>query len=445
MELKMPKLGESVHEGTIEQWLVSVGDTVEEYDPICEVITDKVTAEVPSTHAGTIQSIDVEEGETVSVGSVICHLEVEGEEDANSASAESGEDQEDQEDQSEASNTYSRSQANQTEEASTSSSSASQATTSHAQASSQPKNNGRYSPVVFRLASEHDIDLSQVVGTGFEGRVTKKDIEKAIQSGNNDVHLASSQAPQSAQATSQTSEETITSQDGDSTIPVAGVRKQIANNMVRSATEIPHGWMMVEADATSLVNTRNHYKADFKKKEGYNLTYFAFFIKAVAESLKEYPLLNSSWQGDEIVVHKDINISIAVADENKLYVPVIKHADEKSIKGIAREVNELATKARQQKLTAEDMSGGTFTVNSTGTFGSVSSMGIINHPQAAILQVESIVKKPVVIDDMIAIRHMVNLCISIDHRILDGLLTGRFMQAVKKRVEQYSVEHTSIY
>ena len=147
--------------------------------------------------------------------------------------------------------------------------------------------------------------------------------------------------------------------------------------------------------------------------------------------MKEYPLLNSSWQGDEIVVHKDINISIAVADENKLYVPVIKHADEKSIKGIAREVNELATKARQQKLTAEDMRGGTFTVNSTGTFGSVSSMGIINHPQAAILQVESIVKKPVVIDDMIAIRHMVNLCISIDHRILDGLLTGRFMQAVK--------------
>ena len=436
MELKMPKLGESVHEGTIEQWLVSVGDTVEEYDPICEVITDKVTAEVPSTHAGTIQSIDVEEGETVSVGSVICHLEVEGEEDSSSASTET------EEEQSEAADASSQDREDQSEQTSTTPSSASQAITSQSQATSQPKNNGRYSPVVFRLASEHDIDLSQVEGTGFEGRVTKKDIEKAIQIGNNNVHSEPSQQSQASPA--QSSQETVP-QGGDSTIPVAGVRKQIANNMVRSATEIPHGWMMVEADATSLVNTRNHYKADFKKKEGYNLTYFAFFIKAVAESLKEYPLLNSSWQGDEIVVHKDINISIAVADENKLYVPVIKHADEKSIKGIAREVNELATKARQQKLTAEDMVGGTFTVNSTGTFGSVSSMGIINHPQAAILQVESIVKKPVVIDDMIAIRHMVNLCISIDHRILDGLLTGRFMQAVKKRVEQYSIEHTSIY
>ncbi|MBX8992438.1 2-oxo acid dehydrogenase subunit E2 [Staphylococcus pettenkoferi] len=437
MELKMPKLGESVHEGTIEQWLVSVGDTVEEYDPICEVITDKVTAEVPSTHAGTIQSIDVEEGETVSVGSVICHLEVEGEEASSSASTET------EEEQSEASDASSQDREDLSEQTSMTSSSSSQATTSQSQATSQPKNNGRYSPVVFRLASEHDIDLSQVEGTGFEGRVTKKDIEKAIQTGNNNVHSEPSQQSQASPA--QSSQETVAPQDGDSTIPVAGVRKQIANNMVRSATEIPHGWMMVEADATSLVNTRNHYKADFKKKEGYNLTYFAFFIKAVAESLKEYPLLNSSWQGDEIVVHKDINISIAVADENKLYVPVIKHADEKSIKGIAREVNELATKARQQKLTAEDMRGGTFTVNSTGTFGSVSSMGIINHPQAAILQVESIVKKPVVIDDMIAIRHMVNLCISIDHRILDGLLTGRFMQAVKKRVEQYSIEHTSIY
>ncbi|MCY1591433.1 dihydrolipoamide acetyltransferase family protein [Staphylococcus pettenkoferi] len=437
MELKMPKLGESVHEGTIEQWLVSVGDTVEEYDPICEAITDKVTAEVPSTHAGTIQSIEVEEGETVSVGSVICHLEVEGEEDSSSASTET------EEEQSEAADASSQDREDQSEQTSTTPSSASQATTSQSHAKSQPKNNGRYSPVVFRLASEHDIDLSQVEGTGFEGRVTKKDIEKAIQTGNNNVHSEPSQQSQASPA--QSSQETIAPQDRDSTIPVAGVRKQIANNMVRSATEIPHGWMMVEADATSLVNTRNHYKADFKKKEGYNLTYFAFFIKAVAKSLKEYPLLNSSWQGDEIVVHKDINISIAVADENKLYVPVIKHADEKSIKGIAREVNELATKARQQKLTAEDMRGGTFTVNSTGTFGSVSSMGIINHPQAAILQVESIVKKPVVIDDMIAIRHMVNLCISIDHRILDGLLTGRFMQAVKKRVEQYSIEHTSIY
>ena len=215
--------------------------------------------------------------------------------------------------------------------------------------------------------------------------------------------------------------------------------------MVTSATEIPHGWMMIEVDATNLVKTRNHYKTVFKKQEGYNLTFFAFFVKAVAEALKSNPLLNSSWDGNEIIIHKDINISIAVADEDKLYVPVIKNADEKSIKGIAREINQLAQKARNQQLAQEDMTGGTFTVNNTGTFGSVSSMGIINHPQAAILQVESIVKKPVVIDDMIAIRNMVNLCISIDHRILDGVQTGRFMSQVKNRIESYSIETTNIY
>ena len=215
--------------------------------------------------------------------------------------------------------------------------------------------------------------------------------------------------------------------------------------MVHSVNEIPHAWMMVEADATNLVKTRDYHKNSFKENEGYNLTYFAFFVKAVAEGLKAYPLLNSSWQDSEIVMHKDVNISIAVADEEKLYVPVIQNADEKSLKGIAREINDLAQKARNKKLRTEDMQGGTFTVNNTGTFGSVSSMGIINHPEAAILQIESIVKKPVVIEDMIAIRHMVNLCISIDHRILDGLQAGRFMNFVKTRIEQYSIENTSIY
>lgn len=308
----------------------------------------------------------------------------------------------------------------------------------------QPRNNGRFSPVVFKLASEHDIDLSQVVGSGFEGRVTKKDIMSVIENGGT---TAQSDKQVQTKSTSVDTSSNQSSEDNseNSTIPVNGVRKAIAQNMVNSVTEIPHAWMMIEVDATNLVNTRNHYKNSFKNKEGYNLTFFAFFVKAVADALKAYPLLNSSWQGNEIVLHKDINISIAVADENKLYVPVIKHADEKSIKGIAREINTLATKARNKQLTTEDMQGGTFTVNNTGTFGSVSSMGIINHPQAAILQVESIVKKPVVINDMIAIRSMVNLCISIDHRILDGLQTGKFMNHIKQRIEQYTLENTNIY
>jgi 2-oxoisovalerate dehydrogenase E2 component (dihydrolipoyl transacylase) len=418
MEIKMPKLGESVHEGTIEQWLVAVGDTVEEYDPICEVITDKVTAEVPSSYTGTIKEITVNEGETVSVGEVICHMDVEGE-SSDSTNEEVSSNEQPQ---------------NDTKQVTENS-------LDNKQDENAPKNNGRYSPVVFKLASENEINLSQVVGTGFEGRVTKKDIEKAIKEGTakESSHYVNAKTPPVNTPT------TIGTQEPGSSIPVNGVRKQIAQNMVNSVNEIPHAWMMIEADATNLVKTRNHHKDSFKNKEGYNLTFFAFFVKAVAESLKAYPLLNSSWQNDEIVIHKDVNISIAVADEDKLYVPVIKNADEKSIKGIAREINDLAQKARYKKLRSEDMQGGTFTVNNTGTFGSVSSMGIINHPQAAILQIESIVKKPVVIDDMIAIRNMVNLCLSIDHRILDGLQAGRFMNYVKTRIEQYAIETTSIF
>ncbi|NJH87101.1 2-oxo acid dehydrogenase subunit E2 [Staphylococcus agnetis] len=426
MEIKMPKLGESVHEGTIEQWLVQVGDTVEEYDPLCEVITDKVTAEVPSSYAGKITKINVEAGETISIGTVICEMAVEGNDTAQENTAHSKE---------------------QTPTQTEPSSSTNQG---HSASENQPKNNGRYSPVVFKIASQHQVNLEDVPGTGFEGRVTKKDIEAYIASGESQTTSSQkatiTESNSQATSVSQSSAKSQTSSDVHaSVIPVKGVRKQIANKMVQSVQEIPHAWMKMEVDATELTKTLNHYKASFKAKEGYNLTFFAFFVKAVAEALHEYPMLNSSWQNDEIHVHKDINLSIAVAVEDKLFVPVIKNADEKSIKGIAKEIATLAKKARQNQLTNEDMQGGTFTVNNTGSFGSVSSMGIINHPQAAILQVESIVKRPVVINDMIAIRDMVNLCLSIDHRILDGLQAGQFLNEVKSRIERYTLEHTQIY
>ncbi|QHD15312.1 2-oxo acid dehydrogenase subunit E2 [Staphylococcus equorum] len=408
MEIKMPKLGESVHEGTIEQWLVSVGDTVEEYDPLCEVITDKVTAEVPSSFSGTIKEIIVEEGATVAVNEVICLVDID--------------------DESQETNNPITHQATESNEAQDVASNDIDDNVNNASNENKPKNNGRFSPVVFKLASENQIELSEVIGTGFEGRVTKKDIEKVIKKGTNKTPSTVVAPKDSPKVTKQAY---YNEPSPGSSIPVNGVRKQIAQNMVNSVNEIPHAWMMVESDASNLVKTRNYHKQSFKDSEGYNLTFFAFFVKAVAEGLKAYPLLNSSWLDSEIVMHKDINISIAVADEDKLYVPVIKNADEKSIKGIAREINELANKARNKKLRSDDMQGGTFTVNNTGTFGSVSSMGIINHPQAAILQIESIIKKPVVIDDMIAIRNMVNLCLSIDHRILDGLQAGRFMNFVK--------------
>lgn len=426
MDVKMPKLGESVHEGTIEQWLVQPGDTIEEYDALCEVITDKVTAEVPSTFNGTIKEIVVEAGETVDVGTIICRMDVVGEtsEDNNNSTDEQTESEVSKEDQPVKAE---KPISNEPQEG--------------------PMNNGQYSPVVFKLASENNIDLNKVKGTGNLGRVTKKDILNAIENGVSTENTPSKQVDATSEAITENTvqpEPETTSLPGDS-IPVNGVRRAIANKMLQSVHEIPHAWMMVEVDATDLVKTRQHHKSSFKQNEGYNLTFFAFFVKAVAEGLKKYPMLNSTWAGDEIKIHKDINISIAVASEDKLYVPVIKNADDKSIKGIAREINDLATRGRQHKLTSQDMQGGTFTVNNTGSFGSVSSMGIINHPQAAILQVESIVKRPVVVNDMIGIRDMVNLSLSIDHRILDGLMAGEFLKYVKERLQSMTIENTSIY
>ncbi|MEN2766044.1 dihydrolipoamide acetyltransferase family protein [Ornithinibacillus xuwenensis] len=419
-KITMPQLGESVTEGTISSWLVKEGDQVNKYDPIAEVMTDKVNAEVPSSFTGTIKELVVQEGDTVAVGELICYIETE------------------------ASSTGANPVPEKTETTTTSGKSNSD--------SGDQSMKKRYSPAVMRLAQENDISLEQVTGTGRGGRITRKDIEKIIASGqipttNNEPENQMEQnatEPTSSKPSAQTSP-TPTSQAGDIEIPVTGVRKVIAQNMVRSKTEIPHAWMTVEVDVTNLVSYRNKLKNEFKQNEGYNLTYFAFFVKAVAQGLKKFPQLNSMWAGDKIVQRKDINLSIAVAKDQELFVPVIKNADEKSIKGIAREIHELAQKARNNKLTADDMQGGTFTVNNTGSFGSVQSMGVINYPQAAILQVESIVKRPVIIDNMFAARDMVNLCLSLDHRILDGLICGQFLSYVKETLEGMNENTVKVY
>ncbi|TFD92228.1 dihydrolipoamide acetyltransferase family protein [Jeotgalibacillus sp. R-1-5s-1] len=427
-KMTMPQLGESVTEGTIEKWLVQPGDTVNKYDPIAEVNTDKVNAEVPSSFSGVIKELVAAEGDTLEVGEVICTIEVEGGGSEPSAEPEK-------------------------KEAPAEKPSA-QAAPVKAQAPKQDGSKARYSPAVMRMSQEHGIDLSQVQGSGKEGRITRKDLQKIIDSG--EIPTASSapaavpvqetrteEVPKpAAQPKQQTS---VPSAPGDIEIPVTGVRKAIAANMLKSKHEAPHAWTMMEVDVTNLVAYRDSIKGDFKQKEGFNITYFAFFVKAVAQALKEFPQMNSMWAGDKIIQKKDINISIAVATDDALFVPVIKHADEKTIKGIGREINELAGKVRAGKLKSEDMQGGTFTVNNTGSFGSVQSMGIINHPQAAILQVESIVKRPVVMNNgMIAVRDMVNLCLSLDHRVLDGLVCGRFLKRVKEILENTS-ENTSVY
>ncbi|WP_342505112.1 dihydrolipoamide acetyltransferase family protein [Sporosarcina sp. FSL K6-2383] len=429
----MPQLGESVTEGTIEKWLVKPGDTVNKYDPLAEVNTDKVTAEVPSSFAGTIKELIAQEGETLAVGAIICTIEIEDDGAVEAAIVAAPAKEEPVNEMPAAGSQKPASSLNR----------------------EKGKEAGRYSPAVLRLSQDNGIDLTLVEGSGKEGRITRKDLLAIIESGNiptastapvieAPASVASAAAPVPAPKPAEPVNVPVMA--GDTEIPITGVRRAIASNMLRSKHEAPHAWMMIEVDVTNLVQYRDSLKSDFKQKEGFNLTYFAFFVKAVAQALKEFPMMNSMWAGDKIIMKKDINISIAVASDDALFVPVINHADEKTIKGIGREVQELAGKVRSGKLKSAEMQGGTFTVNNTGSFGSVQSMGIINYPQAAILQVESIVKRPMIMDGgMIAARDMVNLCLSLDHRVLDGLVCGQFLARVKEILENVSADNTSVY
>nr|MBO2469755.1 branched-chain alpha-keto acid dehydrogenase subunit E2 [Bacillota bacterium] len=338
VEVKMPQLGESVTEGTIAKWLVKPGDKVNKYDPLCEVMTDKVNAEVPSTVSGVIKEILVPEGETVSVGTPICLMEAEGEGSAEDAAKDGAE----AAPQAEA--------AQSPAPAGAPAEGASEGKPAAPAAALPRDQKRRYSPAVLKLAQEYGIDLSQVPGTGREGRVTRKDVLRFIEQGGAAAQAAqpASAAPatptraaaqpvaqpadQARQPASQAAPQPasaapgVKTEPGDQVIPVTPVRRAIATRMVQSKHEAPHAWTMVEVDVTGLVKLREAVKAEFEKREGFKLTYLPFVIKAVVESLKEYPILNSVWAGDSIVLKKRINISIAVATEDALYVPVIKDA-----------------------------------------------------------------------------------------------------------------------
>ncbi|WP_431029889.1 dihydrolipoamide acetyltransferase family protein [Lysinibacillus sp. LZ02] len=431
--ITMPQLGESVTEGTIERWLVKVGDRVNKYDPLAEVLTDKVQAEIPSSFSGIIQELIAVEGETLPVGAVVCTVQIESSDELPSAP------------EIKKSNVSAA-----ILNAGVHKPLSKKEDTSSKRELREPKAKARYSPAVLKLAAEYAVDLEKVEGTGFEGRITRKDVLAMINTGQQQSEPVPTpvvlEVQQEVQQNVPLRKEQTALQSGDIELPITSVRRAIANNMVRSKQEIPHAWMMIEVDVTELVAYRDAMKEEFKRQEGYNLTYFAFFIKAVAQALKEFPMINSTWAGDKIIQKKDIHMSIAVAADDQLFVPVIKHADEKSIKGIAREIHELSQLARTKNLRPEHVSDGTFTINNTGSFGSIQSAGIINYPQAAILQVESIVKKPVVIGgNMLAIRDIVNLCLSLDHRVLDGLICGNFLKRVKKILENTDKNKMSVY
>lgn len=466
-EVRMPKLGESVTEGTIGKWLKQVGDSVYKYEPIAEVTTDKVNAEIPSDFDGVITEILVGENETVKVGTPLAVIAQEGADAAAEAALKVNSDGTPLDGPTgipAGSGTDIARDGRQAGEAAADLGAAAAATldTAEAVAPQHSAQRGRYSPVVLRMSQERGIDISKIKGSGIGGRVTRKDVlayvPVAVDHASVDVpssgresgaHAAASTGAVATSSDTSSSFSALTA-SGESPareewVPVTAIRRTIAQRMVQSKQQAPHAWMMVEVDVTPLVRLREREKNAFKQREGIDLTYLPFFIKSAVEALKEFPMVNSTWADDKIIVKRDLHISIAVATENALVVPVIKHADRLSVSGLASAVSDLARKARGGKLTLDDVQGGTFTVNNTGAFGSILSQPIINAPQAAILSVESIVRRPVVRgDDSIAIRSMVNLCMSLDHRVLDGWVAGQFLRAVKLRLEQMD-EQTSLY
>jgi 2-oxoisovalerate dehydrogenase E2 component (dihydrolipoyl transacylase) len=435
----MPQLGESVTEGTIARWLKAEGDEIEKDEPLAEVDTDKVNAELPSPLAGKIERLLVSEGTTVDVGTEIALVAVDGEEESPAAEAPPREDAaaEPPTEEWPVADTEAQPAATDGGEKqrmvaeARSGASDGRATVEDAETLRLQ----RSSPVVRRLAAEHDIDISGISGTGTGGRVTKKDIESYIEE--REAAPAATGAPAQPEA----APGRVPVYEGDQVVELTSVRRAIANRMAVSKAEIPHAWTLVEVDMTGLAALREKEKASFAEREGVKLTYLPFIVKAAVEGLKEHPVLNSVWDGDRIVLRKQINIGVAVdLEEGALIVPVIHGADELNIVGLARRIDDVVKRARNKQLGTEDISGGTFTVNNPGALGSVASTPVINHPQAAILQAEAVVKRPVVVHDAIAIRSMMNLEVSFDHRVLDGGAALLFLNAVKRRLEAYGPE-----
>ena len=437
----MPQLGETVTEGTVAQWLKKPGDSVEKYEAFVEVSTDKVNAEVPAPVTGTIKELLVKEGETVATGTPIAIIdEVAVLAHAAPAVKDAG---------AGASKTPVPGQSNAPSTSVPAQTHAPAAASSQSNGASHAGHNGSSetalrgcSPAVRRLAREHHIDVAQLRGTGANGRVTADDVLAAARMG---------PAAAVGQSIAVTPPKPIPA-DGKSTygepipgttIPLNQARKIIAQRMVESKHNAPHAWSMVEVDVTNLWKWRTREKDAFQRDYGYSLTLLPFFIRAVVESVAAFPLMNAKFTDDGIYVNKEVNIGIAIGLATNLVVPVIKHADKLSIKGLALAAGELIDKARRNKLGVDDLQNGTFTVNNNGANGSYASAPIINGGQAGIVTMEAVVKKPVVTkDDAIAIRHMMNCCLSLDHRVVDGYVASGFLADLKKRLEAMGPQGT---
>ncbi|GCF07648.1 dihydrolipoamide acetyltransferase family protein [Dictyobacter arantiisoli] len=458
----MPRLGESVSEGTIGAWLKQEGDLIERDEAIAEVITDKINAELPSPVAGRLIKILTQVDETVPVGAEIALIE----ENASASTAD----------------TSSAPAATETATPvahAPASLSAAPYAVPNGIANGVPTNgNGvsnhaslqedeerqRISPLARRLAREYSIDLREIAGTGAGGRVRKEDILAYVEQRQFAPQAATSSAPAAAAATPAVSisapvrpsasaprletpspAATTGNSDGiggDEVIVPDRMRLAIAEHMVRSKRTSPHATTVVEIDMTNLTKWLEKNKADFKRREGYGISYVPFVMKAVCEGIRKYPIINSTWTEDNrIIIKRSINLGMAVATETGLVVPTIYDADQYTVAGLARQVNALAQRARNNKLTVQDLQNSTFVVNNPGVFGTIISMPIINQPHAGILSMDAVVKRPVVIeDDAIAVRSMMFMSLAFDHRILDGAGAGGFLQAVRTRLQSYGRE-----
>jgi 2-oxoisovalerate dehydrogenase E2 component (dihydrolipoyl transacylase) len=416
----MPQLGESVHEGTISKWLVKPGDKITEFEPMLEVDTDKVNAEVPAPVSGILREILAKEGETVQAGAEIAVVETgDGTVTATPEAPAPAPKTEPEKPRPAA-------------EAPQAAPKAAQQPQPQPDARKDETGEHRYSPGVQMAASELKVDLSKITGTGLGGRVTRKDVQEY-------AAKAKSAAPSAPPPT-----EPAKPAEGDTVVQLTRVRKLIADNMTRAKQTIPHAWQTQEVDMSGVVANRNANKAPFQKQEGFSLTYLPYVMAAAVSALREHPEANATFNETEIIIHRYINLGVSVGMEDTLLVPVVRRADSLSLAGLARAVNDLAGRARSKQLKADELAGATFTVNNSGTFGTLFSYSVINPGQAGILTMEAIVQRPVAVDGMIGIKPMMYLCFSFDHRVLDGLQAARFLTSARKWLESVTSE-TPIY
>ncbi len=429
-EIIMPKLGESIIEATITKWLKSSGDQVEEDDAIVEIATDKVDSEIPSPIEGKLIKTLYNEGDIVAVGEVIAIVEIDGED---------GEDSDDTEKETKTENTEVPEAVQNILE--------NIKEISGAELKDFSASDRFYSPLVKSIAKKESLsiqELDSIKGSGQEGRVTKQDVLHFLENRTASPTLLAQKTP-SSQTALTTTKQPITTEGGDRVVEMDRMRKMIADHMVMSKQVSPHVTSFIEVDVTNIVNWRNRVKAGFMQKEGEKITFTPIFIEAAAKALRDHPGVNTSVDGNNILYKKNINIGMAAALPNgNLIVPVIKNADTINLVGLAKSVNDLANRARANKLNPDDISGGTFTITNFGSFDSLTGTPIINQPQAAILGVGAIKKRVVVIEtpegDTMGIRSMMILSLAYDHRIVDGALGGMFIRSMRDYLEAFDTE-----